>query len=457
MKRILLLALLASACAGPGARTPPPAAPQVPETWRGGALPGAQVEAGWWNAFGDPVLSDLVTRALANNVDVALAAARVGEARAQETSARAALLPDASAGASAARSRSVGSFGTPVEQTAASPSLSVSYELDLFGRNAPGREAARQGTVAALAARDAAALAVAATTASSYITLRALDERLQTARDTLAARQEGLRVARRRAETGYTSRLELNQAEAEYRAASQVVPQTELAIARAENALSILLGVAPGAIPRGKAFDALVLPPVPGGLPSDLLRRRPDIAAAEARVAASDARLDAARAQFLPRISLTGTAGVALSTALADPITLFSLGGSVLAPIFDSGRLRAGVETATSQRDQAALTYRATVLTSLREVEDGLAAVQRQAQAETEVRAQRAALAEALRHATDRYRAGYTSFIEQLDAQRGLLAADLTLINVRLDRYTAHVDLYRAFGGGWREETLPTR
>lgn len=449
MKRIALLALLASACAGPGARTPAPAGPDVPPAWRAGTLPGAQVEAGWWRAFGDPVLGELVDLALANNNDVALATSRIAEARAQETAARAALLPDVSGGASAARSRSVGSFGTPVEQTAASPTLSVSYELDLFGRNAPAREAARQGTVAAVAARDAAALAVAATTASSYLTLLALDERLATARETLTARQEGLRVARRRAEAGYTSRLELNQAEAEYRAASLVVPQTELAISRAENALSVLLGVAPAAIPRGKGFDALTLPPVPGGLPADLLRRRPDIAAAEARVVASDARLDGARAQFLPKISLTGTAGVALSTLLADPITLFSLGGSVLAPIFDSGRLRAGVETATSQRDQAAITYRATVLTSLREVEDGLAAVDRQAQAEAEVRAQRAALAEALRHASDRYRAGYTSFIEQLDAQRGLLTADLTLINTRLDRFTALVDLYRAFGGGW--------
>ncbi|UYY57944.1 efflux transporter outer membrane subunit [Sphingomonas sp. S2-65] len=450
MKRALTLALLLASCAGPGPRTPPPAGPQVPPTWRDAAsAAGVTVRPEWWNAFGDPVLGDLVRQALANNPDIALAAVRIEEARAQERLARAALSPDIGAGASAARARSVGALGTPIEQTQASPSLSVAYELDLFGRNRPAREAARLGTVAAQAARDAAALTIASATASNYLTLRALDARLQVARDTLAARGEALRVARRRAETGYTSRLELNQAEAEYRATALVVPQTELAIRRSENALSVLLGIAPTSIPRGRAFSDFVLPSVPGGLPSDLLRRRPDIFAAEARIAASDARLESARAQFLPRISLTGTAGLALSSVLADPITLFSLGGSILAPIFDSGRLRAGVETAASQRDQAVLQYRTNVLTAFREVEDGVAAVDRQARVEAEVRAQRAALAEALVHASSRYRAGYASYIEQLDAQRGLLAADLTLIQARLDRLTALVDLYRAFGGGW--------
>ncbi|MCD2322954.1 efflux transporter outer membrane subunit [Sphingomonas sp. IC-56] len=455
MKRALILALLLASCAGPGPRTAPPPGPQVPQGWRETGGTGVAVQPGWWNAFGDPVLSDLVARALANNPDIALAAARIEEARAQERLARAVLSPDVSAGASAAQSRSVGALGSPIEQTQASPTLSVAYELDLFGRNRPAREATRLGTVAAQAARDAAALTIASTTASSYLTLRALDSRLQVARDTLAARSEALRVARRRAETGYTSRLELNQAEAEYRATAQVVPQTELAIRRSENALSVLLGVAPAAIPRGRTLAELVLPAVPGGLPSDLLRRRPDIFAAEARIAASDARLESARAQFLPRINLTGTAGVALSSVLADPISLFSLGGSILAPIFDSGRLRAGVETAASQRDQAAIQYRTNVLTAFREVEDGLAAVDRQARVEAEVRAQRAALAEALVHASNRYRAGYASYIEQLDAQRGLLSADLTLIQARLDRLTALVDLYRAFGGGW--EGAPVR
>jgi len=450
LKRPLILALLLASCSGPGPRTVPPAGPQVPPSWRDAAsATGAAVQPQWWNAFGDPVLGDLVAQALANNPDIALAAARIEEARAQERLARAVLSPDISAGASAARSRTVGALGTPLEQTQASPALTVAYELDLFGRNRPAREAARLGTVAAQAARDAAALTVASTTASSYLTLRALDARLQVARDTLAARSEALRVARRRADTGYTSRLELNQAEAEYRATAQVVPQTELAIRRSENALSVLLGIAPTSIPRGRAFADLVLPPVPGGLPSDLLRRSPDIFAAEARIAASDARLDSARAQFLPRISLTGTTGVALSSVLADPISLFSMGGSILAPIFDSGRLRAGVETAASQRDQAVLQYRTNVLTAFREVEDGVAAVDRQARVEAEVSAQRAALAEALVHASNRYRAGYASYIEQLDAQRGLLSADLTLIQARLDRLTALVDLYRAFGGGW--------
>lgn len=443
------LAMLAAGCAGPGPRTPPPAPPVVPESWRGGPAAGPQVESGWWRGFGDPVLDALVERALAGNTDVALAVSRIAEARAQERAARASLTPDISASAGAARSRSVSALGTPLNQTAAQPGVTLSYELDLFGRDEAARAAARQGTVAAYAAADAVRLAVAGTVTTSYLTLRALDARAAVVRDTLAARAEALRVARRRAEAGYTSRFELDQAEAEYRATAQVVPQTELAIARAENALSLLTGTAPASIARGRAFADFDIPAVPGGLPSALLRQRPDIAAAEARLAASDLRLSAARAQFLPRITLSASTGAAFSTALADPITLFSVGGSILAPIFDSGRLRAGVESASAQRDQAAIQYRATVLTAFREVEDGLVAADRIAAQEAEVRAQRAALAEALHHATNRYRAGYAAYLEQIDAQRGLLAADLTLIQARLDRMTAIVDLYRALGGGW--------
>lgn len=445
---LLLLAVLA-ACAGPAPRVPPEAAVMPPAGWRTNLGPGSPMDARWWQGFGDPVLSGLVERALANNTDIALAVARVREARAQERLARSQLFPSLDLGVSASHGRSVSAFGTPAESTVVQPVFQAAYELDLFGRVGEQVEAARQSTLASAAAADAARLGVAAATASGYLTLRGLDERLRIVRVTLASRAEALRIARNRARVGYTSQLELRQAEAEYEATAQIVPQAELAVSRQENALSLLLGESPRTIMRGLALEALVRPPIPAGLPSDLLRRRPDIAQAEFTLAASDANLAAARAQFLPQVRLTGTAGAVISSALGDPIAIWSLGGSILAPLFNGGRIAAQVDTAAARRDQAAFSYRRTVLTAFREVEDNLAAVARLAEQRARLDAQRVALAEALRHATNRYDAGYTSYLEQLDAQRALLNAELSLVQVEVDQINALVALYQAMGGGW--------
>ena len=302
---------------------------------------------------------------------------------------------------------------------------------------------------ASAAARDTARLSVIAATVSGYVTLRGLDARLAVTKATVDARADALRIARNRAQAGYTSQLELRQAEADYRGVTLLVPQVELAIARQENALSQLAGEPPRAIPRGSSLTEMGQLALPDGLPSDLLRRRPDIAQAELTLAASDASLAAARAQFLPQIRLSATAGAIASSALGNPVGIWSLGGSILAPLFEGGRLRAGVAGAAARRDQAAFAYQRTVLTAFREVEDNLAAVSRLAQQRTELEAQRTALAEALRHARNRYEAGYTSYLEQLDAQRSLLAADLALVQLRTDQINARVALYQAAGGGW--------
>lgn len=445
----LIVALLLAGCAGPRPGVPVGAAVVPPAGWRTAFATTTPVTAGWWQRFGDPVLTALVERALANNVDLAVAATRIAEARANVRLARAALSPSLSASGSVAEQRTLSSLGTGVDGLVAQPGVQAAYEVDLFGRLATLTRAARADLLASQAARDTTALAVAATTASGYVTLRALDARLETARDTLAARDEALRLAQRRALTGYTSMLELRQAEAEYQAAAQLVPQVALSISRQENALSVLTGGVPGPIARGRTLAELTLPAIPSELPSALLRRRPDIAAAEYRLASADLSLSAARALFLPRVNLSGTAGLALSSLLPDPVTLFSLGGSVLAPILDGGRIRAGAEGAAARRDAAAYAYRGAALTAFREVEDSLAGVRRAGEQAGDVALQRAALAEALRLAQNRYRAGYASYIEQLDAQRGLLSADLTLIQARTDRLTALVTLYQALGGGW--------
>lgn len=449
MKRAaLLLPLLVAGCAPPITPRPDASVVAPPADWRTALPAEGALEREWWGRFGDPQLSALVEQARANNTDLAIAAARVAEARAQERVARSLLLPSLSASVPGSESRTVNAFGQPSESSAAQPTFQAAYEVDLFGGNAARRDAARASAAAFAAAHEAATLSVSAATASGYITLLALDERLEVLKETLVQRGEALRIARDRAEAGYTSELELRQSEAEYRAAEQQIPTIEAAIARQENALSLLVGDTPHAITRGAAFDAIAAPAVPTVVPSELVRRRPDIAQAEYSLAATDANLRAARAQFLPQIRLSASAGAAISSLLGDPITIWSVGGSILAPIFSGGRIEGQFDAATAQRDQAAFAYRKSVLTAFREVEDQLALIDRLGVQEQALLAQRTAVAEVLRHATNRYRAGYSPYLEQIDAQRALLSVDLSLIQLRADRLNAYVALYQALGGG---------
>ncbi|WP_337848012.1 efflux transporter outer membrane subunit [Sphingomonas sp.] len=407
----------------------------------------APVEADWWNGFGDPQLARLVEQARANNADVQIAAARVEEARATELGSRGYLLPSVGAGVEGGVRREVSPFGRAQESIAAQPAFRASYELDLFGKNAARVEAAKAGVAARAASAEAAKLSVSAATATGYITLLALDKRLEVLESTRDARARALKFARDRAEVGYTSQLELRQAEAEYQATVQLLPQLKVQIARQENALSVLTGVMPGGIVRGGTLEQLRQPAPPATLPSQLLRRRPDIAAAEYAIVAADARMRVARAEFMPSVNLGASAGVALSDLLANPIGVWSLGGSVLAPIFQGGRLQAQLDGATAQRDQAAWSYRSVVLNAFREVEDRMAVLANLREQEVALVAQQKAVADALRHAQNRYRAGYTPYIEQIDAQRALLGVELSLVQARADELTAMVGLFQAVGG----------
>ena len=454
MRRSLALlatsALALSACAPTLQDAPFGAAVTPPTEWRTSLEMTAPVERDWWDSFGDPQLSQLVEQARRNNPDVQIAAARVEEARATELGSRGFLLPSLGAGVEGGARREVSPFGQAQTILAAQPAFRASYELDLFGRNAARVDAAEAGVAASAAGEEAARLSVSAATASGYITLLALDKRLTVLEETLVARQEAVKFARDRAEVGYTSQLPLRQAEAEYQATAQLVPQLKAQIARQENALSVLTGALPGAIERGGTLDDLRQPNAPATLPSELLRRRPDVASAEYRVAAADAQMRVARADFMPSIDLGATAGLLLSDLLADPVGVWSLGGSILAPIFQGGRLQAQLDGATAQRDQAAWAYRSTVLNAFREVEDRRAVLANLKEQESALRAQQVAVADALRHARNRYRAGYTPYIEQVDAQRALLGVELSLIEVRTDEFTTLVGLYQAVGGAPR-------
>jgi len=453
-RRLAALGLvLLAACAGPRPESPQEATVTPPLDWRTHpGAPTAEVSTTWWQGFDDPVLTGVVERALGNNVDIALAAKRVAEARGKFHLAHAQTLPNVVGAAGGGRQGNVNpGFGVLEYQNLRDGEISISYDLDLFGRLAAASDAARATLLSTEAARDNVRLAVAATAASGYITLRALDARLALLRATLATRAGSLRIIRRRAEAGYSSQLDLAQAKADYQAAAELIPVSELAITRQEDGLSVLLGTNPRAIERGVQLDQLALPTVPATVPSALLRRRPDIIAAEQRIIAADHSLDSARAAFMPDVQLSASRGlVASNLFVSSPLWIFAVGASVFAPIMDSGRLQAQQETVAAQRDQAAFAYRKAVLIAFQEVEDGLASVERLNEEETALVVHRDVLSRTLTLATNRYRAGYSPYLDQLDAERDLLAVQLALVRSRENRLNALVGLYQTLGGGWQ-------
>jgi NodT family efflux transporter outer membrane factor (OMF) lipoprotein len=446
----VLLAVLLSGCAPAERQRPEAAAVAAPAAWLAGATGNATVAPTWWRAFGDPVLERLVEQALARNTDVLGAAARVQEAQANVALARSAMLPSLNIALGAQRGRSLGAAGTATS-TALQPEAQVSWQADLFGRLGQLRQAARLQYVASQADRDAIALSVASGVAQAYIGLLALDARLNVSLETVESRKEALRLASDQAEVGYISEYELTQAQAEYAAVEQAIPQLRQAIAAQENALRRLTGDLPGPVERGASLRTLQLPAVPATLPSELLRNRPDIRSVELTLAAADVGLGAARKAFLPQVALSASLGQLFTNALDyDPVTVWNLGGSILAPIFNGGRLNAQMDVATAQRDQVAYAYRGVVLAAFQDVETALTGAQRLAEQFDRALERREILLRTTARATDRYRSGYASYLEQLDAQRGLYSTELDAIGIREDQLNNIVELYRALGGGWR-------
>ncbi len=330
----LALTLVMAGCVPPRQPLPPEARlDEVPSQWRQpnhGNAPVAQ----WWRGFGDPALLDLVDRALARNTDVLIGAERLAAAREQIRLSRAALLPSLDAVFGLERSQDLGPLGL-TRTTAAQPGLQFAYEVDLWGRLASLREAAELQFQASEAEQQTLRLALAATVAQGYVALLSLDRQLLLTHETVRSRRAALAVAEDRSRMGYTSELEQTQARSEYEAAAQLVPQLEQAILEQEHALRRLTDDPPGPVPRG-TLAALQAPAVPGSLPSALLRQRPDLYQAELQLAASDRFLDSERDRFLPRVQLSASLGRLYVDALDyDPVKVWSLGASVLAPLFD--------------------------------------------------------------------------------------------------------------------------
>lgn len=436
--------------------TPAKPSLQIPAQWRATTGPASPAEQLWWRNFHDNHLNQYVDQALRNNSDVLIARERINEYQAQVYASEGSLFPSLDAGVSGTRARSQSAAtGQPVYGALYKGSLTASYDVDIWGVNRNNARAAEASLAAQKAAAAAADLTVASSVASGYVTLLALDEQLRVTQSTLKSREEAYNLAKRQFETGYSSRLELMQSDSELRSTRAQIPQLQHQIVQQENALSLLLGGNPGEVARSAEFDTLTPLRLPSQLPSTLLKRRPDIVQAERQLIASDATLAASRASLLPSINLTATGSVqdrTLPGLLDNPLQLWSIGGSILAPLLNRQALNAQVDISQSQRNQALYRYEKVVRNAFAEVNDSLDAITRYREQLQELLAQQEVAQETLRIARNRYRNGYSSYLDELDAQRTLFSVQTSVVQAKNNLLLAQIDLYKALGGGWSDK-----
>ena len=473
MKRCFVIVLMLSGCTtvGPDHREPQVAVPaSYVEPYAGGE---ARLER-WWRGFGDAQLAGLVEQALAQNLDLEMAAARIREARAMEGVAGAGASPQLAAEASVTRQRisenaipappgagggGGSGFGLPGQEfTTFRAGFDASWELDLFGRNKREREAATARTGAALWNRRDVEVAVAAEVASAYLRLRTLEGRIANAEAELARRERFEQLVAARARGGLVTGQDLEQQRSERSAAAAAIPALQAEAKAQIHALGVLTGQAPGALATQLAAPAAGIAPsppaVPPGLPSELLRRRPDIRAAERELAAATADVGVAVADLYPRISLTAAPAL-VSTALGSLLDWgsrsFSVGGALHWPLFDGGRRKANVEVRGARQEQAMIAYRKAVLTALQDVEDALGRVDGDRRQLAELELARTSAGRAEEIARTRYRGGLVTLSEVLVAQQRRLSLEEQVIETRGALARDTVALVKALGGGWQE------
>ena len=410
------------------------------------------VAADWWRRFGSQELETLIGEALAGSPDLAIAIERVRQAEAQVSLAGASLFPTLDLGFGTSRKSTRGEGGSR-QSDASSTTLSASYELDLWGRNAAGVRGANETLRGTVYDRDTAQLTLVAGIATGYFQLLSLRSRLALSRDNLALAERVQTLVSTRARNGVASQLDVDRQDATVLSQRAALLPLEQQERQTLAALAVLIGRTPqGFQVAASGVADLAVPAIDPGLPADLLVRRPDLASAEARLSAANANLAAARAALLPRIQLTGAAGVssaALMTIVGGPSSAISLALSVLQPIFDGGRLRSQVQGAESNERELVEIYRKAILAALADVESALVAASRVAQQEALQAEVQAKAQNALRLAEVRYREGADDLLTVLDAQRSLFDAQDRLAQIRLDRLQAAVSLFKALGGGW--------
>ena len=455
----LIAAVLAAACTtvGPDYTRPAEALPAAFPEAKDSSPPAIGGE--WWKLYADARLDELVASALARNADVRVAVARIEELDANLREAGAVLLPEIDLGATGSRQRFSSTQAVPVFPSVPiirndiRLALSTSFEIDFWGRLRRTLEAARALALSTHYAKDVVSLSVAGLTAQAYFSLRSLDAQVGLARATLTSRSESLELARRRAAGGVASNLELAQAQSAQADASLQLRELERQRALVEHQLGTLTGRLDLAMPQGDLL-ALPVPPLPpAGLPSALLERRPDIQQAEQQLISANAQIGIARAAMFPTVTLTAFAGVqsrSLARLMDTRSEIWGPGFGVNLPIFDWGRYGARTDAAEARARQVIAAYQKAVETAFREVADALTTAQRTADAEDDLQTRAEAARNALRLAEMRYEAGYSAFLEVLDAQRTVNDAELAIVRNRQTRLSASVDLMKALGGGWK-------
>jgi multidrug efflux system outer membrane protein len=409
----------------------------------------------WWQVFQDPKLQELIRTALKQNYDLQIATERINEARAQLAVTRSSLFPQVSGNTDFQGGKE------PTFQTKynfLTLTADAAFQLDFFGRLRRATEAARAQLLATEDARQTVVLTLVSDVASDYFALLQLDLALHITNETIQTQIDSVKLTTLRLQHGVATKLDVLQAQQTLDTANATVPDLERQIAQEENAISILLGDYPHDVQRGLPLVEQPLPPeVPPGLPSSILERRPDIREAEQNLVAANAEIGVAKAQFFPQISLTGYGGggfgrsSVFSSLMSSQLGIWSYGAQVSQPIFTGGALKGNLRAAESAHQQVLIAYRQTIQRAFGDVSDALIGYQKFHQVRLRQQDSVADLQESVRLSIDRYQGGTTNYLEVLDGQRALYAAELTLASARGDEYQSLVQLYRALGGGWQQ------
>jgi len=428
------------------------------------AEPASFGDQGWWQVYQDPTLQALIRDALEHNLDVRIAAARIDQARATLGSTRLQQLPQINATAGVQRARNSQyqlSPGAPPISNVFSVDGSLSYEFDFWGKYRRGTEAARAALLGSEYAKEDVMASLVSGVATAYFTLLTLDEQLAITQHTVETRQKFVDLTQAQHERGTVSGLDVATAQAQLAIAQANIPDLQRQIGITEDQLSVLLGHNPDAVLRTesgqlKRMTEPTIPPVPpAGLPSSLLERRPDLREAEQSLVAANAEVGVAKANLFPTITLTaagGSTSTALDKLFTGPARTWSVGASVLQPLLNAQRNGYQLEAAEAQEQQALLQYQKSVQSAFQEVSDALIARQKYAEFQTAQQAQVDAQRKANTIALARYRVGYSSYFNVIDADRDLFTAELSLSAAHLNTLLSVVQLYRALGGGWQAQ-----
>ena len=448
--------MLASCTMGPDYQRPEV---PVPEDFRYTVVDGASfANLQWWELFDDERLVELIKTALVDNKELAVAVARIEEARATLGFVRADQFPNLDGQAGAARGNTIPGVDLPGSiNDSFILAANLSFEVDLWGKLRRSTESARAELLATVEARNVVTITLISDVASIYLLLLDIDARIEIAERTKKTREESLGIIQARFDKGTVPLIDVNQAQIELADAEAELSALERQQGLAENSLSVVLGRNPGPILRGSQDPAstLDIPEIPVGLPSELLERRPDVRQASQQLAAQTARIGVAEALRFPSLSLTGSLGLAsddLSGFLSSENKVWGISGNLLGPIFDAGRNKSRVEAEMALTEQLLNIYQLTVLQSFQEVDDALIEINTYRQ-EAEARERQVSAA---RSATDlsraRYNGGVTSYLEVLESERSLFRAELLASATRREQVVAIVRLYKALGGGWENE-----